>query len=221
MFYLTVLGLVAIFYVSRRNKDQLPHGPRGIPFIGVLPEKNVKLYQQLHSLVSKYGDFFSFNLGRSKVVILSSPTAINDLIVKKGQIYSSRTSASAQGKIVGQSRLVGMQYGDEFRVSLLKCFRGWLSCSPKSQFRDTAKSSTACLECTIQRSSNHIKSTRAVRPLKTCWKVLRRFIRRSIAIPPVSLSVFCKCSPSPRPLSQQTTAYSASDSAPVSLAVMP
>ena len=135
LFYLAVLVVAAILYHSFGNKGQWPDGPRGIPFIGVLPDKKLKLYQQLSDLATKYGDFFSFNLGRSKIVVLSSPTAVNDLIVKKGQIYSSRTGASAQAKIIGQSRMVGMEYGDEFRVSLSNRVQK----VPRSAHRDLQK----------------------------------------------------------------------------------
>ncbi|KAI8942774.1 hypothetical protein NX059_000818 [Plenodomus lindquistii] len=54
-------------------------------------------------------------MGRSKAIILSSPAAIDDLIVKKGQNFSSRPTSSTQAKIVGQDRLVQMEYGDSFR----------------------------------------------------------------------------------------------------------
>ncbi|EXJ63620.1 uncharacterized protein A1O5_11381 [Cladophialophora psammophila CBS 110553] len=115
LWYLTFAVLAVVLYLALGLKGQWPDGPRGVPFIGVLPAKKQTLYHQLTNLVPGYGDFFSFNMGGSKVVVLSSPTAVNDLIIKKGQKYSSRPISSAQTKIIGEGRLVQMEYGDEFR----------------------------------------------------------------------------------------------------------
>jgi hypothetical protein len=112
-----VVVAIILFSANRSRNQNLPDGPKGIPFIGVLPDKKLLLHQQLASYVPRYGDFFTFNMGRSKAIILSSPTAIEDLIVKKGQNFSSRPSSSSQAKIVAQDRLVQMEYGDLFRVS--------------------------------------------------------------------------------------------------------
>ncbi|KAL1795474.1 hypothetical protein ACET3X_005698 [Alternaria dauci] len=110
----TVVAIV--LYAAKHSKRQnLPNGPAGLPLIGVLPDKKLLLHQQLLRYVPVYGDFFSFNMGRSKVIVLSSPATIEDLIVKRGQNYSSRPSTSSQGKIVSQDRLVQMQYGNLFR----------------------------------------------------------------------------------------------------------
>ncbi|KIX95937.1 uncharacterized protein Z520_08192 [Fonsecaea multimorphosa CBS 102226] len=115
LWYLGFAVLAVVLYFSLGLKERWPDGPRGIPFLGVLPDKKLTLNQQLSKLVPRYGDFFSFNMGRSKVVVLSSPRAVDDLIVKRGQKYSSRPSSSAQAKIIGQGRMVQMEYGDEFR----------------------------------------------------------------------------------------------------------
>ncbi|OAP62390.1 hypothetical protein AYL99_04593 [Fonsecaea erecta] len=115
LWYLGFAVLAIVLYLPLGLKGQWPDGPQGIPFIGVLPDKKLTLNQQLSRLVPRYGDFFSFNMGRSKVIVLSSPTAVEDLIIKRGQKYSSRPSSSAQAKIVAQGRLVQMEYGDEFR----------------------------------------------------------------------------------------------------------
>ncbi|OAG41018.1 hypothetical protein AYO21_04860 [Fonsecaea monophora] len=116
MLWSLALAILAVgLYFSLGLKGQWPDGPRGIPLLGVLPDKKLTLNQQLTKLVPRYGDFFSFNMGRSKVLVLSSPTAIEDLIVKRGQKYSSRPSPSPQAKIIASARMVQLEYGDEFR----------------------------------------------------------------------------------------------------------
>jgi hypothetical protein len=110
------IAAIALYTTKHSKTRNLPDGPAGLPLVGVLPDRKLQLHQQLLRYVPIYGDFFSFNMGRSKVIVLSSPTAIDDLIVKKGQNFSSRPSSSSQAKIVAQDRLVQMEYGDSFRV---------------------------------------------------------------------------------------------------------
>ena len=115
----SLVGLVAfgLIVAVTRNRGNWPAGPYGVPLLGVLPDKRCHLHQQLKSLAAQYGDFFSFNMGRDKVIVLTSPTTVNDLIVKRGGKYSSRPSSSPTARIVAQSRLGQMEYGDQFRVS--------------------------------------------------------------------------------------------------------
>ncbi|OCT46787.1 hypothetical protein CLCR_01874 [Cladophialophora carrionii] len=110
-----VVFILVVLYTRPKWESQWPDGPRGIPFIGILPGKKLKLYQQLANLVPRYGDFFSLKQGSSKVIVLSSPAAVNELMIKRGGKYASRPTPSAQAKIIGQGRLVAMEYGDDFR----------------------------------------------------------------------------------------------------------
>ncbi|KAK0260707.1 hypothetical protein LTR35_017965 [Friedmanniomyces endolithicus] len=65
----------------------------------------------------KYGDFFAFTMASTAVVVLSSPDVLNDLIVKKGQKYSSRPLPSPQAALITQNaRIVNMPYGTQFRA---------------------------------------------------------------------------------------------------------
>ncbi len=114
MLWFLLVVVVAVGHYSRSAlKQRWPDGPRGL---GILPDKNLKLYQQLAKLVPRYGDFLSVRLGMSKVVVLSSPAAVDELFTKRGGKYASRPTASPQAKIIGQARLVAMPYGDDFRV---------------------------------------------------------------------------------------------------------
>ena len=112
-----IVFIIAVLYLRSPSKENLPAGPSGFRLMGIIPDKRIKLFQQLANFVPRYGDFFSSKLGRSKVIVLSSPSSIDELLVKRGGNYSSRPVMSAQAAVVGQSRLVNIQYGDEFRVS--------------------------------------------------------------------------------------------------------
>lgn len=164
LWYLTALVLVVVLYFASRLRGNWPDGPRGIPFIGVLPQKKTKLHQQLTNLVAQYGDFFSFNLGRRKIIVLSSPTAVEELVVKRGSKYSSRPPSSAQASIIGQGRMVLTPYGDEFRVNTLfsVSFSTYRSADLYSSFRtrNIANSCIAFWVCKTRRFSCPIKSMR-------------------------------------------------------------
>ncbi|KIV77917.1 hypothetical protein PV11_09689 [Exophiala sideris] len=114
---LAILVFLVLLYVIVGRKGNWPDGPRGPFMFGTLQQKKKKLHwnQELASHIPHYGDFFSINMGKAKVVVLSSPTAVDDLIVKRGQKYSSRPSSSPTGRIVAQSRLGQTPYGEEFR----------------------------------------------------------------------------------------------------------
>jgi hypothetical protein len=164
IWYILVLILVAVLYSRAQLKGQWPDGPRGLPFIGIRPDKKLPLYQQLAKYLPRYGDFFSLPMGNSQMVVLSSPAAIEDLIVKRGGKYSSRPAPTPQTSIVGEGRLVMMQYGDEFRVSYAFRRHGrWPSPNLRSRIRSIANSSMAFSACRTQRFSCLSRNTRVDR----------------------------------------------------------
>lgn len=115
---LAILLLLTVIYLVLGQKGNWPNGPRGPIMFGALQPKKKKVHwnEELASYVPHYGDFFSINMGKAQAIVLSSPTAVDDLIVKRGQKYSSRPSTSPTGRIVAQSRLGQTPYGEEFRV---------------------------------------------------------------------------------------------------------
>ena len=122
LWVILVVVIVAVVYLRSGPKGQWPDGPSGLPYFGTLPDKSIQLYEQLGKLIPQYGDFFSLKMGGSRMIVLGSPEAIDELVVKRGGKYASRPSVSPQAEIVGANRLVAMQYGDEFRVST-QCLR--------------------------------------------------------------------------------------------------
>ena len=56
-------------------------------------------------------------MGQSTVIVLNSVQAVEDLLIKRGHIYSSRPTSSSQADIItGKARIVNMPYGETFRV---------------------------------------------------------------------------------------------------------
>ena len=162
MYWIFLVVAVVVVLYFRQPKTQWPDGPRGLPLIGIIPDKNVKLYQQFANLVPRYGDFFSSMLGRTKIIVLSSPSAVNELIVKRGGKYSSRPKGSPQAQLVGASRLVTMQYGNEFRVRtsfIMLCTNAETLLTTSFTSRNTASSFTVFSVCKILVPFYHIKNT--------------------------------------------------------------
>ncbi|KAH0835353.1 Cytochrome P450 family protein [Fonsecaea pedrosoi] len=116
MYWLLALLLtLLVVYVALRpsTKSNLPDGPRVL-----LNEKDrrTKLHLYLALWAKTYGDFFSYRIGHSTAIVLSSMQAIEELLIKKGHIYSSRPTSSSQADIItGKARIVNMPYGEEFR----------------------------------------------------------------------------------------------------------
>lgn len=114
--------ILLIAWLLRKNRAlDLPDGPRGLPFFGSMFSLNdgTLLHLKLTEWAHKYGDFYSYMMGSSPVIVLNSPQAINDLFVKRGNKYSSRPKASNQASIITQdARIVAIPYGDQWRVSL-------------------------------------------------------------------------------------------------------
>lgn len=114
------VALIAWLILQDRALN-LPDGPRGLPLFGNMLSVNdgTLLHLKLTEWSHKYGDFYSYMMGRSPVIVLNSHQAINDLFVKRGNKYSSRPKTSNQASIITQNaRIVAIPYGDQWRVSL-------------------------------------------------------------------------------------------------------
>jgi hypothetical protein len=113
---LLLVAVVIVVYAWTALQAKLPDGPSGLPFVGVPVDRKIKLHEHLASFVPKFGDFFSLNINGERMVVLSSPAAVEELHIKRGSTYASRPYGSAQQQIVGKGRLVLLPHGDQFRV---------------------------------------------------------------------------------------------------------
>lgn len=76
------------------------------------------LTQQLTQWAGQFGDIYSYKNGPRAVVVLSSPTVLEELCVKKGHVYSSRPRLSNQADLCTKGlRILNMEYGDMWGVS--------------------------------------------------------------------------------------------------------
>jgi hypothetical protein len=119
-----VLVLVVIFCIvyfsltSHKQGRNLPNGSPGLPIFGnIFDFRGTVLHFKLTEWSRQYGGIFAYKVGQAPVVVLNSPEALQDLYVKKGQIYSSKPRVSNQASLITQgARIVNMPYGDLWRV---------------------------------------------------------------------------------------------------------
>jgi len=74
-----------------RRPSNYPPGPPTLPLIGNLhqmPHRNAHL--QFQKWAETYGPVYSLMLGRKVAIVLSSDTAVKDLLDKRSAIYSGR-----------------------------------------------------------------------------------------------------------------------------------
>ena len=99
--------------IGRRPKNY-PPGPPTIPFLGNLhqiPRK--KRHLQFEKWAREYGPIYSLILGTKVMIVLNSDKAINDLIDKRGAIYSSRPESYIAQEILSN----GLRVLNMVRVS--------------------------------------------------------------------------------------------------------
>ncbi|KAJ7766403.1 cytochrome P450 [Mycena maculata] len=84
-------GIVSVLRVGRRRRG-LPPGPRTVPLFGnaLLLADGKDLHLKLTDLARSYGDIFSLEIMTMTMIVLSSPTAIKEVVDKHGWAASSR-----------------------------------------------------------------------------------------------------------------------------------
>ncbi|KAJ5801987.1 uncharacterized protein N7503_004437 [Penicillium pulvis] len=88
----------------------------------------------LREIGDKFGEIFTLKFGRTYWVILNSGRVVNELLVKRAAIYSSRGSHMAHSIISGEKRMLLMPYGDMWRRQR-RVMHQLLNSSQKTVFR--------------------------------------------------------------------------------------
>ena len=105
----------------------LPPSPPSLPIIGHLHIIKKPLHRTFHSLSQKYGQIFSLKFGSQLVVIVSSPSAVEECFTKNDIVLANRPSFLL-GKHLGYNNTTSSQssYGDHWRnlhrISTLEIF---------------------------------------------------------------------------------------------------
>ncbi|XVF61271.1 hypothetical protein PTKIN_Ptkin08bG0116900 [Pterospermum kingtungense] len=110
--------LVAIKFLIQTNKNRnLPPSPFALPILGHLHLLKEPLHRTLFSLSQKYGPIFSLRFGSRLVVIITSPSAVEECFSKNVIILANRPRLT-MGKYVAYNytTLGTADYGGHWRI---------------------------------------------------------------------------------------------------------
>ncbi|KAL6695447.1 cytochrome P450 [Trichoderma pleuroticola] len=96
----------------------LPPGPKGLPIIGNMLDMadTDKMMTLAKQWADEYGHVFYTKVGLQHFIWLSSPTAVKDLMDKRGAIYSSRAASPMINMVSNEERLNFLPYGEKWRT---------------------------------------------------------------------------------------------------------
>ncbi|GFY93766.1 cytochrome P450, family 81, subfamily H, polypeptide 1 [Actinidia rufa] len=118
MFCFVFLCIVFKFFSqSRSNRHRnLPPSPPALPIIGHLHLIKSPVHRTLHSISQTLGPVFSLRFGSRLVVVVSSPSVIEECFTKNDTVLANRPRLIA-GKYIGYNytNVVTAPYGDHWR----------------------------------------------------------------------------------------------------------
>ncbi|RDX77553.1 Isoflavone 2'-hydroxylase, partial [Mucuna pruriens] len=112
-----VLLFVFVWKLKEKNwHRKLPPSPPAIPFIGHLHLIKEPLHRTLHDLTHKYGHIFFLRLGTRNVVVVSSPSAVEECFTKNDITFANRPHTLAGKHLNYNYTAMGLaSYGDHWR----------------------------------------------------------------------------------------------------------
>ncbi|XP_059427909.1 cytochrome P450 81Q32-like [Corylus avellana] len=113
---LVAVAFKLIIHLQTTTPKHLPPSPPSLPILGHLHLLKKPLHRTFHSLSQKYGQIFSLQFGSRLVIIVSSPSAVEECFTKNDVVLANRPP-SLVAKIVGynMTTMVGAPYGDLWR----------------------------------------------------------------------------------------------------------
>ncbi|XP_022762475.1 cytochrome P450 81D11-like [Durio zibethinus] len=104
------------FFKSRASHINLPPSPRSIPILGHLHLIKPPIHRAFLNLSKKYGPIVSLKFGCQLVVMVSSPSAVEECFTKNDIVLANRPQL-LMGKHLGYNytNMVNSSYGDHWR----------------------------------------------------------------------------------------------------------
>nr|XP_006812314.1 PREDICTED: cytochrome P450 1A1-like [Saccoglossus kowalevskii] len=83
-----------VYWFSRSKKQyNLPPGPKGWPFVGMLYKLGDTPHIQFMEMAKKFGNVFSMKVGTQRVIVLNGYKAVTEALVDNNSIFSERPDA--------------------------------------------------------------------------------------------------------------------------------
>ncbi|KAG8632662.1 cytochrome P450 81C13-like [Manihot esculenta] len=117
--YCLVLILFICFLkrVLFHQKQNLPPSPRALPVLGHLHLIRKPLPLALETLLSQYGPILSLKFGSRSVLVVSSPSAVEECLNKNDVIFANRPPSMAGDHLTyNYTSFVSAPYGDHWRT---------------------------------------------------------------------------------------------------------
>ncbi|KAK7178667.1 hypothetical protein PSPO01_15275 [Paraphaeosphaeria sporulosa] len=121
LYAVAFVSLIAVVVYKLCARDprmkHLPPGPKGWPIIGsmMLLADTDGMMKIAKDWADQYGDIFYTKVGFSHFIWLSSPSAVKELMDKRGAIYSSRPQSPMINMVSNNERVNFLPYGDKWR----------------------------------------------------------------------------------------------------------
>ncbi|KAK4277433.1 hypothetical protein QN277_015433 [Acacia crassicarpa] len=114
---LVILICISTLFLRRDGKRKnLPPGPPGLPIIGHLHLMKPPIHRTLQNLSEKYGPVMFLRFGTLKVLVVSSPSAVEECFIKNDIVFANRPVTLAGKHLNYDYTTVGFSpYGDHWR----------------------------------------------------------------------------------------------------------
>ncbi|KAJ6398625.1 hypothetical protein OIU77_019417 [Salix suchowensis] len=113
-----LLLAVTLFQKARKHRMKLPPSPPGRLILGHLPllKQPKAIHRTLHDISQKYGPIVTLKFGFRTVIIVSSPSAVEECFTKNDIILANRPPF-LNGKVLNYNftTLAAAPYGDHWR----------------------------------------------------------------------------------------------------------
>jgi cytochrome P450 len=152
---LLVIVAVKLLLQTRKKRRNLPPSPPAIPFIGHLHLLRQPIHRSLENLSKKYGPIISLRMGPRHVVVVSSPSAVEECFTKNDIVFANRPQFLA-GKHLhyNNTTLASASYGDHWRNLRRICAIEIFSSSRLNAFLAIRKDEIRRLVCRLHRDSS-------------------------------------------------------------------
>nr|GMC99200.1 cytochrome P450 81E8-like [Ipomoea batatas] len=157
IFLCVIFLFIAFKRFSGRRYHNLPPTPfPKLPILGHLHLLKPPIHRSLHKISLKYGPIFTVQFGVRRVVVVSSPSAVEECFTKNDVVLANRPRTMA-GKYLGYNytNLSGSPYGDHWRNLRRICALEIFSTSRLNSFKSIRQDEVTILLQKLVQSSRH------------------------------------------------------------------